>query len=163
MTRVALVPGCLALRAAYASVEDPVAELRSAVAGALAWLGPDVEIVASEQGLRVAEELLRARERTAGAEQSVLVVLNGSACRTEKAPGHYDARAEAFDHRLGAALVAPDLTALADTDRALGEELWADLAALPRLTRLLGSAAPATVDYDAAPYGVQYWVLRWRL
>jgi hypothetical protein len=162
VTRVVVVPGVLALSAAYASVADPVADLRTAVTGALAWLGPEVEVVGSAQGRRLAEELLARRDAAdAGDGGSVLIVLNGSACRTEKAPGYLDPRAEEFDRTLGEALRASADDALADIDRGLGEELWADLEALPRLATLIAGAGPPVVDYDAAPYGVQYWVLRW--
>jgi hypothetical protein len=90
------------------------------------------------------------------------VVANGSAKRTEKAPGHFDDQAEAFDAALGRALRAGDSAALAGIDESLAQQLWADVDAL----RFLGSevdlaGADVQVDYDAAPYGVQYWVVRW--
>ncbi|UMG91169.1 hypothetical protein [Nocardioides sp. TF02-7] len=71
------------------------------------------------------------------AETGVLVVGNGSAKRTEKAPGHLDERAEAFDAAVGAALLAPDPAALAALDERLAAELWADVAALRELGGLL--------------------------
>ena len=49
MTRVVLVPGVLALLPEYAGLEDPVAELRAACLAAVAWLGPDVTVLADEQ------------------------------------------------------------------------------------------------------------------
>lgn len=162
--RVALVPGCLALLPAYTSLHDPVPELRAAVDAAVSWLGRDVEIVATEQGRRVAESALAARTAHAADDEvarSVLVVLNGSACRTEKAPGYLDERAESFDADLGAALSGPDPERLRETDEALAQELWADVAVLPQLAALLADAHTVAVDHDAAPYGVQYWVLRW--
>ncbi len=86
----------------------------------------------------------------------LLVVANGSATRTEKAPGFFDERAEGFDAALGAALRAGDLTGV---DLSLAEELWADVAQLDELAGL--RATSVQVDYDDAPYGVQYWVVRW--
>lgn len=159
--RIALIPGCLALLPEYAAIADPVAELRRAVAEAVAWLGDDVEIVATDQGRRVAESALAARSQAAGNHPSVLVVANGSACRTEKAPGFLDERAEAFDAGLGASLSRPASDALREVDDVLAKELWADVTALPRLADLLGEARTVAVDHDAAPYGVQYWVIRW--
>jgi len=126
--RVVIVPGVLALRPEYASIDDPVADLRKAVDEAIAWLG-----------------------------DGKLVVANGSAKRTEKAPGHFDERAEAFDEALGAALRAGDLAGL---DLSLADELWADVAGLDALAGL--RATDVQVDYDDAPYGVQYWVVRWQ-
>lgn len=131
--RVVLVPGVLALRPEYASLLDPVAPLRAAVTTALEWAGPD----------------------------GAVVVGNGSAMRTEKAPGHFDPRAEGFDEELRSALVVPDPAALAAVDPALAQQLWASVESFDRLAELLEGAELVSVDYDDAPYGVQYWVIRW--
>ena len=88
----------------------------------------------------------------------LLVVGNGSARRTEKAPGHLDPRSHAFDEAVGRALCDGDAEALAGIDQALARELWADTDHLPRLA---GLGAAAAVDYDDDPFGVQYWVMRW--
>ncbi len=155
MTRVALVPGVLALLPEYAGIEDPVADLRAAALGAVAWLGREVVVLADAQGARVAAYLLDAADRV-GDEPSYLVVGNGSAKRTEKAPGHFDERAEAFDAALGASLRAGGPA----VDLGLARELWASVDAIVELGEL-GDLGEARVDYDDAPYGVQYWVLRW--
>jgi len=165
---VVLIPGCLALLPEYGSLTDPVAELRAAVDAATSWLGEEVEIVATDQGRRVAEAVLAARmSNDADTERSVLVVLNGSACRTEKAPGFLDGRAEAFDESIRAALVTPAPQALRRIDGGLARELWADVAVLPQLAELLtgpgADARTVSVDHDAAPFGVQYWVIRWEI
>jgi hypothetical protein len=90
-----------------------------------------------------------------------LVVGNGSACRTEKAPGHLDERSHAFDEQVEQALRAPDPAALGAIDEALARELWADVAGLRELGGLLTGAGPARVEYADDPFGVQYWVMRW--
>lgn len=96
----------------------------------------------------------------------VLVVGDGSACRTEKAPGYLDERAEAFDAGIEAALRAGDAAALAATDEVLAGELlcrsvpawrWVAAAAAGR------SVTEATMAFAAAPYGVAYFVARWQL
>jgi hypothetical protein len=157
--RVALVPGVLALLPEYAGIDDPVADLRAACLKAVGWLGPDVRVVADEQGARVAGHLLATRASTEPVDGgSVLVVGNGSARRTEKAPGHLDERAHAFDEALGAALRAGDLGGV---DPTLAEELWASVQGIATLAELL-SGEPAMVDYDDDPFGVQYWVMRWQ-
>lgn len=155
MTRVVLVPGALALLPEYAGLEDPVAELRAACLAAVASLGLEVTVLAGAQGARVAAYLLDATNRS-GEEPSYLVVGNGSAKRTEKAPGHLDERAEAFDRALGESLRAG--RPAVDVD--LARELWADVEAIVELGEL-GDLGVAEVDYDDAPYGVQYWVMRW--
>ncbi len=166
--RVVVVPSTLALLPEYASLEDPIPDLRSAVIAAVDWLteGGQVSGVAgSASGQRVVDHLLG---RAAAAVPGILVAANGSAMRTEKAPGHFDERSAGFDKRVGAALAAGDLEALAGLDLALAAELWAgdDAAVLAALGRRLAAGsrvASASVDYDDAPYGVQYWVVRWEL
>ncbi|MDX6374467.1 MAG: hypothetical protein QOD98_3455 [Nocardioidaceae bacterium] len=155
MTRVVLVPGVLALLPEYAGLEDPVAELRAAAVAAVGWLGREVTVLADGQGVRVASHLLEATERS-GTGASYLVVGNGSAMRTEKAPGHFDERAEAFDAALGASLRAGRPA----VDVALARELWASVDAIVELAEL-DDLGEVQVDYDDAPYGVQYWVVRW--
>ena len=93
----------------------------------------------------------------------LLVVANGSATRSEKAPGHLDERAFAFDDLIGAALREGEPGRLGALDTGLAEQLWCfDAPAW----RHLGALAPrpdgaVAVDYDADPYGVQYWVVTW--
>jgi hypothetical protein len=82
---------------------------------------------------------------------------NGSATRTEKAPGHFDERAEPFDAALGASLRAGRPA----VDVGLARELWADVDAIVGLAELGDDLGQAQVDYDDAPYGVQYWVMTW--
>ena len=85
--RIALVPGVPALLPSYASIEDPVPDLRSACHAAVAELGPRVRVLASDVGAgrRVAEHLLTAAAAVESDEPTgVLVVGNGSAKRTLK-------------------------------------------------------------------------------
>jgi hypothetical protein len=181
--RAALVPGVLALLPEYAGLEDPVAELRAACLEAVEWLaeaGP-VVVVGDPQGQQVGRALLVAAggfetvaaqppqpPAAAGAVQparppqppaaAYLVVANGSARRSEKAPGHLDERAAAFDDALRAALLAGDVSGV---DLALGAELLASLDGIGSLGGILEPGCRGRIDYDADPYGVQYWVMRW--
>lgn len=163
MTRVALVPGCLALLPEYTSLDDPVAELRAACLAAVAWLGEDVRVIAGSQGTRVGSALLAevGAAPVSSGEAAYLVVGNGSACRSEKAPGHLDPRAAGFDDLLDIALVKPDPDALAALDLRLADELWADVGPIMEAAGLLRGAETVAVDYDDDPYGVRYWVARW--
>ncbi|MGH3471311.1 MAG: class III extradiol dioxygenase subunit B-like domain-containing protein [Nocardioidaceae bacterium] len=103
---------------------------------------------------------------------AMLVMGDGSAKRAVASPGYLDARAEAFDAAVVVALTRPDPEALLDLDPNLCEELWA--AGRPAWQVLAGaakaSAAPpyegsirTTLGYDAAPYGVGYWVVDWAI
>jgi hypothetical protein len=169
VTRVVVVPPVPALLPEYAGQADPVAALRAACREAVAWLGPSVRVLADDEpGREVGESLLGldalagARDATDDGEPDLLVLANGSARRSEKAPGHLDERAFDWDRALGEALLTADSAALAALDPALGEELMA--AGLGSLRALGGLGLRVTeveVDYADDPYGVQYWVVRW--
>ncbi|MDX6346254.1 MAG: hypothetical protein QOF84_1044 [Streptomyces sp.] len=94
---------------------------------------------------------------------ALLVMGDGSACRTVKAPGYLDERAEAYDAAVAAALGGADTAALA----ALDAELSAALKASGRAPwQVLAGAAEGTevggeLLYDEAPYGVGYFVAAW--
>lgn len=100
------------------------------------------------------------RELAAGPRVALLVVGNGSACRTEKAPGWFDARAAPFDAAAERAVESGDPGALLDLDAGLARTLQADgrapwqvLAGAAR-----GSSWTSRVHYTDAPYGVGYLV-----
>jgi hypothetical protein len=162
---VALVPGVLALLPGYAGLEDPVPDLRAASIAAAAWVaetGP-VTIVADAQGARVGQHLLSAAggERAAG-DPSYLVVANGSARRSESAPGYVDDRAVPYDDAVEKALRGPDAGALARLDVDLGAALLVgNPGGLVRLGELLRGLHTVGVDYADDPFGVAYWVARW--
>jgi hypothetical protein len=93
----------------------------------------------------------------------LLVMGDGSACRTVKAPGYLDPRAEAYDASVTAAFGKADVEALLALDPVLSAELmvagrapWQVLAAAAAGRRWTGD-----VLYDDAPYGVQYTVATW--
>lgn len=92
---------------------------------------------------------------------ALLAVGDGSARRGPRAPGHFDARADAFDAEVERAMRAGDLTALLNLDPALARELmatgrpaWQVLAGA-----LEGTAGLAVeVQYAGDPFGVAYLV-----
>ncbi|MFD8596496.1 hypothetical protein ACFV1L_16005 [Kitasatospora sp. NPDC059646] len=94
----------------------------------------------------------------------LLVMGDGSARRSVKAPGYLDERAEGHDRAVAAALAAADARALAALDADLSAELLADgrapwqvLAGAADGVRLGGE-----LRYEDAPYGVGYLVASWR-
>ena len=93
---------------------------------------------------------------------ALLAMGDGSACRTEKAPGYFDPRAEAFDDSVAAALAAADVDALAALDPRLAAELWcagrSAWQVLAGLVRADGRAWCCDVVYNEFPYGVTYLV-----
>jgi hypothetical protein len=94
---------------------------------------------------------------------ALLVLGDASACRTVKAPGYLDERAEPFDARVARALGTADLGALGALDADLCRELkvsgrapWQVLAGAAQEASLAG-----TLLYEGAPYGVGYVVAAW--
>ena len=127
-----------------------------------AWLLDE----AGYRGARVgvgADGLSAALAEAAG-PVGVLVMGDGSARRTEKAPGHLDAAAAPFDAGVAAALAAGDPGALAALDPAVGAALLA--AGVPAWravgAALAGRRFTGTLLVDDAPFGVGYLVAAWQ-
>lgn len=91
---------------------------------------------------------------------ALLVMADGSARRSRRAPGYLDVRAEPFDAEVGRAIRTGDLPALLALDDALASELMAT--GRPAWQVLAGAAAgrlpSCVVRYDDAPFGVGYLV-----
>ncbi|MFJ2637120.1 hypothetical protein ACIO6U_34915 [Streptomyces sp. NPDC087422] len=122
------------------------------------------------EGLGVGEQLEQPRCAAAGravaeaaGRVALLVMGDGSACRTVKAPGYLDERAEPFDVAVTAALAAADTDALTALDAELANALkvsgrapWQVLAGAAQ-----GAGLAGELLYEAAPYGVGYAVATW--
>jgi hypothetical protein len=89
----------------------------------------------------------------------LLVVGDGTAKRTEKAPGHYDARAEDYDAAIADGLLAGSLP---DLDVELGRELLVGgLDAWQTVAASVTGTFAGELLYAGAPYGVGYVVATW--
>ncbi|MGW7433628.1 class III extradiol dioxygenase subunit B-like domain-containing protein [Streptomyces sp. NPDC054861] len=122
------------------------------------------------EGRGVAERLgsercaVTGRELAATADRVALLVMgDGSACRSVKAPGYLDERAAAFDAEAGRALGSADPVALLALDAELAYELkaagrasWQVLAGAAE-----GAGLAGRLLYEDAPYGVGYMVAAW--
>ncbi|MGW0970536.1 class III extradiol dioxygenase subunit B-like domain-containing protein [Streptomyces sp. NPDC002516] len=94
---------------------------------------------------------------------ALLVMGDASACRTLKAPGYLDERAEAFDAEVARALADADVAALKALDASLAYELkaagrapWQILAGAAE-----GAGLGGALLHEDAPYGVGYLVAAW--
>ncbi|MEV6962254.1 class III extradiol dioxygenase subunit B-like domain-containing protein [Streptomyces sp. NPDC051207] len=161
----------LAVRLGRGDGPDDGRELPASLAVA-AWLlerssgWPDVPVEGIGVGDALGTErcLDTGRDVAAGAGRvAALVMGDGSACRTLKAPGYLDERAAPFDAQIARALGAADVTALAALDPVLARELqaggrapWQVLAGAAEGARLGGALL-----YEDAPYGVGYFVAAW--
>lgn len=179
--RVVVVPSPLLLLPEYASRIDPVADLRAAVGGAVAALGPSptvvtvpdltssspVSDVAEPIGVRVGRSLVTPGREVVlpgetGAWSDVLLVVDGSTRRQEVGgPGVHDPRAAGFDQQVGDALATGDTGALAALDDELAGELLVNGLAGFQWLGGLPEPAKATLDWSGAPYGVGWFVATW--
>lgn len=102
--------------------------------------------------------------RTLAESSLLLVVADGPATLTEKAPGHLHPAAAPFAAMLSRALADADTHALAGLDPATCDRLW--MRGRPALQVLAGAYADrdevrGEVLADEAPFGVQYLLARW--
>ena len=152
-----------AARAAPGPV-DPDLPLPLLIAG-WATAGTDVRI----RGELVPPDLPPAECAALGAQLAagtgaLLVVGDGAATHTAKAPGHLDERAGPFDDAVAAALRAGDPGGLAALDPVVAKELW--VAGRAPWQVLAGATAGqrwvGELLYSAAPFGVGYHVAVWQ-
>ncbi|WP_329115107.1 class III extradiol dioxygenase subunit B-like domain-containing protein [Streptomyces sp. NBC_01353] len=128
------------------------------------WADAPVEGLGVGEPLEPARCVSTGRELAATADRVALLVMgDGSACRTLKAPGYLDERAAAFDAEAAQALGAADVDALLALDENLAYEL--KVAGRAPWQVLAGAAEGAELDgrllYQDAPYGVGYFVAAW--
>ena len=98
--------------------------------------------------------------RTISDRVGLLVMADGSACRSLRAPGYLDPRAAAFDAVIADAVHSGDLAPLRVMDSDLARELLvAGRAGWQVLAGAMPGRAPSTeVLYEADPFGVFYLV-----
>ncbi|MER5438664.1 class III extradiol dioxygenase subunit B-like domain-containing protein [Streptomyces sp. NPDC002790] len=131
------------------------------------WTGEvrGYEVAGGGSGFADADGAIRLAEGRTGAERVAFLVMgDGTACRTLKAPGYLDERAEGVDAAIAAALRDLDADGtLANLDADLARELKIS----GRAPWQLLSAAWGEQDgtgrllYEDAPYGVGYFVASW--
>ncbi|MFI0409759.1 hypothetical protein [Actinomadura sp. 3N508] len=99
---------------------------------------------------------------------ALLVMGDGSACRSEKAPGYLDERAGPYDEGVARAFGDADAAALAALDPGLSREVQAAGRAAWQVLAGAGGADvggpgrfTGRVLADEAPYGVGYFVAGW--
>ncbi|QGV78128.1 class III extradiol dioxygenase subunit B-like domain-containing protein [Streptomyces ficellus] len=135
--------------------------------GRAGWADAPVEGLAVGERLPAGRCAGAGRELAAEGDRLALLVLgDGSACRTLKAPGYLDDRAAAFDEGAARALGAADTDALAALDEHLAHELKAaGRAPWQVLAGAAGDAGRAGLEgrllYEGVPYGVGYFVAVW--
>lgn len=166
----AYAPALRARRAAAASAGLPLAVgLGAMLLDEAGYTGPRMLRSVSESA--PAGDCARLGAVIARAPRAGLLVMgDGSAKRTPKAPGHFDSRAEPFDAAVERSVRSGDMTALAALDAGLAADLMATgRAAWQVLAGALGAGASGSgasgtrapageVLYAGAPFGVSYLV-----
>jgi hypothetical protein len=171
-------PGaCLALGAQIAreaaARTDAQPAPRAAPATALSASDPAAR-AASATALSASDPAARAASATApsagdpaslgGPPTALLVIGDGAATHTEKAPGYLDERAGPFDDAVAAALAAANPAALAALDPVLAAELW--VAGRATWQVLAGATRDGTwtgeLLHSSRPFGVGYHVAVWQ-
>jgi hypothetical protein len=141
-----------------------------------AWLLRQTGWSGDRQGYAVAadtdaQDAAAAGKEIAALDTSVALLCmgDGTARRTLRAPGWLDERAAGFDAAVTAALATGDCDALLGLDAQLADELL--VAGRPAWQVLAGAGLTvggrdrieARIEYDDAPFGVQYTVATWRV
>jgi hypothetical protein len=125
------------------------------------WTGPRRYV-----GVDQADPPSTAGPLPAVGSRAIVVVGDGSACRSERAPGHLDGRAEPFDDAVADLLARGDAAGLGGLDETLAAELMC--AGLPAWRWTAGAVdgervTDAELLAHVAPYGVGYFVALWSL
>jgi len=183
---VALVPPVPAVLPGSAGLGDPLPDLRKAVLEAVTGLaersparlvmlgdGPDPANVARGVSVSLARRIADSLLGEAGftgelvetldeGDAGLLILANGSARRGERAPGHLDDRAFAYDALIEHALADGDRQTLRGLDSELGSDLMASgIGAIKQLATSAGDVVDSTALYAGDPFGVRYWVVTW--
>ena len=127
------------------------------------WTSPLLEFDVFAEPVRISAELSQAMnsdERIAA-----LVMGDGSACRSLKAPGYFDERSIDFDDSIAKALSTADATTLENLDQNLATELLAAGGQVwPFAARVVATEPQrwrGELRYRDDPYGVSYFVALW--
>ena len=118
----------------------------------------DLQTTAAQREV-IAQELLAKSEAQ---RTLVIAVGDGSATRTEKAPGYIQADAVAFDEAINAAIGNADRESILAIEQPTADRLWCR--GLPVWQVVANAFAPtqSALILESAPFGVNYLVASWR-
>jgi len=92
----------------------------------------------------------------------VVVVGDGSATRTEKAPGYVQPDAASFDEAMARAINEADVYAILDVDQEQADRLWCRGIPAWQVAANAAGQMQGTLILESAPFGVNYLVASWR-
>lgn len=130
-----------------------------------AWSGPEVSLIAIGLTAGPRECIAWGSALADLHDLALLVVADGPASLTEKAPGHLHPEAADVARRVRDALAEVDPTGLAALEPDLCDSVWmrgrAPLQVLAGAADASASSLTGEVLLDDTPYGVQYLLARW--
>jgi len=152
---------------ALGSGSKPLAQsltIGAAVVNGAHWVGSAMALEvgyssSSDERKRLGEDVTA---KAAALPTLVVVVGDGSATRTEKAPGYVQPDAASFDEAMARAINEADTPAILDVDQEQADRLWCrGIPAWQVVANAVGQMQ-GTLIMESAPFGVNYLVASWR-
>lgn len=128
-----------------------------------AWLLDEAGFAGERLGLPADSMAAQGASALVRGRWAMLVMGDGSACRTEQSPGWYEPDAIPFDDVVTASLAEGEAKPLLELDEAVGARVLASGTTAWRTAGqiLLGTTVDAHLHYADAPFGVCYLVASW--
>jgi len=138
--------------------------IAAAVLNGANWAGKVVGLeVAHDASAKEREDLGReVAAKSAELETLVVVVGDGSATRTEKAPGYVQPDAASFDEAMARAINEADIHAILDVDQEQADRLWCRGIPAWQVVANAVDQMQGMLILESAPFGVNYLVASWR-
>jgi len=128
-------------------------------AGAVKALVVDAETTAEQRGV-LAKELLA----KSGDQRTLIVAVgDGSATRTEKAPGYIQPDALDFDAEITRAIGNGDSSAIVAIEQSTADRLWCRGLPTWQVVAQAIDHAEGTLVLESSPFGVNYLVAAWQV
>ncbi|CAB4890565.1 MAG: hypothetical protein F2923_05630 [Actinobacteria bacterium] len=141
-----------------------VLTIAAAVLAGANWTGSVVGLEVAPDSNTQQREVLGREVAAKAAELNTLVVVvgDGSATRTEKAPGYVQPDAASFDEAMARAINEADTHAILDVDQEQADRLWCR--GIPAWQVVAHAVDPmeGALILESAPFGVNYLVASWR-
>ncbi len=137
----------------------------ASVVSAAGWAGDVKALVIDAETTAGQRQVLAKEVVTRAAAQRTLVVAvgDGSATRTEKAPGYIQPDALDFDAAVIRAIDSVDCNALMAIEQSTADRLWCGGLPSWQVVAQAIDTAQGAVVFESSPFGVNYFVASWRI
>ena len=137
----------------------------ASVVSATGWAG-EVQALVIDADTTIGQRQVLAKEVVANSgDQRTLIVAvgDGSATRTEKAPGYIQPDALDFDAAVVRAIDSVDRNALMAIEQSTADRLWCRGLPTWQVVAQAIDTAHGAVVFESSPFGVNYFVASWRI